>query len=237
MLKSSKLVKELPPKRGELLITQKKAVEVTTLDTAAMEITCKSTFTTHNRQGSHRGVRASNIINDFFNIEHFRGKRILEIGPGHYSFALLARHLGATVICVERDQVFVELGRYLGFEILDMNFDDLTVDNVDREFDGLWMKGTFNACRSKDINSIYNFVKTLNETLRPEGWSWCVTANKAGNLENEEEKKLFEENMINAQRDAFVQFGWNASSIDESDRKRYALKYAGAHYYFTRNLI
>lgn len=229
--------KELPPKRGERLITQKEAVKVTAFDSEAVKITSKSTFTTHHRHGSHRGIRASNIINDFFNIEHFRGKRLLEIGPGHYSFALLARHLGATVICVERDQIFVELGRYFGFEILNMNFDDLAVNNLGKKFDGLWMKGTFNACRSKDINSIYNFVETLTEILLPEGWGWCVTANKAGNIENEEEKKRFEENMINAQRDAFVQFGWNASSIDENDRKRYALKYVGANYYFTRNLI
>ncbi len=230
--KGKAVSKELPPKRGERLIAQEEAVTVTALDEGAMEITKDSTFTTHHRQGSHRGIRASNIINDFFDIEHFRDKKILELGPGHYGFALLARHLGAHVVCVERDPVFIKLGRYLGFKVLDINFEDLTVDKAGQRFDGLWMKGAFNACRVKNTESLYDFVKTITEIITPVGWGWCVTANKTGH-ENEEE---FEKERIEAQRGAFLQHGWNASPIGDDDRKRYALKYAGALYYFTRNL-
>ncbi|HBL12193.1 MAG TPA: hypothetical protein DD379_12435 [Cyanobacteria bacterium UBA11162] len=235
MPKEYNLEKELLPKRGERLISQKEAMRVCAFDEQAMEITTKSTFTTHNRYGAHRAVRAANIINDFFYEEHFQRKTILELGPGHYSFALLARHLGAEVICVERDSVHVELGRYLGFKVLDMNFEDLTIDNVGKPVDGLWMKGAFNACRNPEIESIYSFVKKMTDLIAPMGWGWCVTVNKAANREGEERTE-FETSRIEVQRDAYAQSGWDVSLIQAEDRKRYALTYAGSFYYFTRQL-
>ena len=38
-------------------------------------------------------------------------------------FALLAKQLGATAICVEWNSVNAELGRYLGFKVLETDFE------------------------------------------------------------------------------------------------------------------
>lgn len=230
---STKLEKELPPKRGERLIGRSDVLSACRYDAEATRIIETSSFTTHNRVGLHRHVRIGNILNDFFEPEDFRGKTILELGPGHYSFAMVARHLGARVICVERYEPHVALGRHLGFEVLDMDFRDVTPEAVGAPVDGLFMKGAFNACAFKDEEGIDEFVRGLTALMGPEAWGWCVTVNKAG---GDESKEAFVDERIGAQRRAFKRHGWRATPIDEADRKRYAVSYAGARFYFTRNL-
>lgn len=97
-----------------------------------------------------------------FSHEDFRGKEILELGPGHYAFALLARSLGARVVCIENDPTFAKLGRHLGFEIYERNFFDLTEIQLSEKFDGLFVKGTFNACVAPHREFIDEFVKRYN---------------------------------------------------------------------------
>lgn len=230
------LTKELPPKSGETLITQREALEIGRFDKRALSIIASSEFTTHDRYGPHRAVRASNILNDFFRIEHFRGKTILEFGPGHYSFALLARRLGAKLICVEKYTPHVELGNYLGFEVLDLDFLEVTPELLGRQVDGFWMKGAFNACRFRGDDDIRNAVRQMTSLVHLNGWGWCVTVNKASASTGQDPVR-YQMERIELQKDAFLECGWNASPIEESDRKRYALSYAGARYMFTRNLL
>ncbi len=75
--------KELPSKLGERLIDWPAALDACTFPPEALQIIGESDFTTHNRVGLHRHIRAANILNDFFSREHFEGKTILELGPGH----------------------------------------------------------------------------------------------------------------------------------------------------------
>ncbi len=234
MIKSYKIGKELPPKKGELLITQKKAVEVTTLDATAMKIISKSTFTTHHKHGPHRGVRASNIINDFFNIEHFQGKTLLELGPAHYSFALLARHLGAKVICVERDPIFAELGRHLGLEIIKSDIFKIGLKDIGTPVDGLWMKNVQYRGQYEE-NSLTEFACNFTNLLTPQAWGLCVIRN-AFKDELPKDHQSYVNTMLERQKLAFEKCGWKAVPIEEADRKRYALKFAGANWIFTYNL-
>jgi len=226
---------ELPPHRGEVLLTHQQAIEASAFDDGAMKIIESSEFTTHNRYGTHRAVRAANIINDFFRPDQFRNATILELGPGHFGFALLARRLGATVICAEKYQPHVELGRHLGFKVLDVDFLAMTPEAVEQPVDGLWMKGAFNACRFATDDEVSRVVQSFTRLLSPKGWGWCVTVNKAAQLPDGE-REVFEQRRIELQKQAFLDCGWEVWPIDEADRKRYALTYAGARYYFTRNL-
>lgn len=230
-----KLLSEMPPKMGERLIKTDLAVEICKFDETALEIIRKSTFTTHNKPGVHRAVRAANILNDFFEAEHFYGKTILEFGPGHYSFALLARELGATVICVDRDPVFVELGRHLGFHVIDKDFHDVGLEDIDTKADGLWIKGAFNAARLGNSQQVEGFVRLLTRCTTKEGWGWCVTVNRLKNQESPEGKQRLDR-WIETQRQFFNNEGWDSRLINENDRARYALKYSGSRYYFTKNL-
>lgn len=230
------LRKELPPKKGERIISQEEALKAAALDAQAIAITTRVT-----QYSPARAVRISNIINDQFELDHFRGKTILELGPGHYSFSMVARHLGARTLCVDRNPTLLELGRYLGFEVYDMDFYALTAETLGRQVDGLWLKGAFNACYHPSVDTVDRFVEQLNELIDPAGWGWSVTTNKPdermiAQLGDEEKVRRYQQARIEAQRAAFVRYGWSATPILESDRRRYSLKHKGGLYYFTKNL-
>lgn len=230
-----KLAKELSPKRGERLMSPARAIEVCDLDAVARQIISKSTYTTHDKMGDHRAVRASNIINDFFDPEHFQGKTILEFGPGHYSFAMLARELGANVICVDRDPVFVQLGWHLGFRVIEKDFHAVTPRDIGVSIDGIWIKGAFNAARLGDRLKVEGFTRLLSQVLFPCGWGWCVTVNRVNDQDSPEGARRLD-GWIETQRQCFAEAGWLSTRIHEQDRRRYALKYSGSRYFFTKNL-
>lgn len=223
------------PKRGERLVTHAQTLKICNLDRRALKITKPSTFTTHNRHGPHRGLRVANIINDCFEPEHFRNKRIVELGPGHYAFALLARHLGAEVVCVDREPIFVQLGKYFGFEMLEMEIEQLSSEAIGGRAQGLWMKGAFNACRYQEDEQIVDLAQRISDLVVEDGWGWLVTANKADGIVAEKGQD-FVEHRIELQRTALERLGWDAAPIVEPDRKRYGINYQNARYLFTRGL-
>lgn len=229
-----RLDRELAPKKGEHLIRREDALPICQLSEQAQQILEDTDFASQPKYNYRRGLRVANLINDLFSIEHLAGKRILELGPGHYAFALLARYLGAQVVCIERDPAFVALGRYLGFEVRDCDFNDLSLDMFDEPFDGMWIKGTFNSCNYETKDGINAFVERITPLVKPEGWAWCVTVNKDTNGHTDE----WVEDRIEYQRECFVNHGWRVDPIeDEEDRRRYAIKYSGCYYHYTRNLF
>jgi hypothetical protein len=233
---SRKIADEMPPKRGERLLAHVHAAEVCSFDQAGLDIIAKSTYTTHNRYSPHRAVRISNIVNDFFDRDHFQSKVVIEFGPGHYNFALVARYLGATVICVDRDPIFIELGRHLGFRVIGKDFYAVTPDDIGAEVDGVWIKGAFNAARLGDKRKVAGFISFLNRILRPQGWGWCVTVNRVRDQDTDPAMMLRLKQWVECQRECFEEHGWRSSPIEQGDRKRYALSYSGSEYYFTRGL-
>lgn len=201
-----------------------------------MKIIDSTGFSSQQAFNKRRGLRASNILIDQFTLDCFKGKRILEFGPGHYSFALLARHLGADVVCVERDPAFVALGRYLEFDIQECDFSEIRAHAPPNSFDGVWMKGSFNSCNHPSDNSIIDFVHMMTEPIREGGWGWVTTVNKLPKTDQGNDADVVLEHKINTQRDAFIDSGWDVSMIDDETRSQYALQYSGSPYYFTRGI-
>jgi len=229
------LDRELPAHRPDSILTRQRALDACAYPPEAIEIIDGSSYNpNHAHVGFHRHLRASNVINDFFDAEQFTGKRIVEFGPGHYSFAMLARELGATVICVERHEEHARLGRVLGFEVIEKDFADLTPEDFGGQIDGLWMKGAFNACRMPNDQAIDDLVQLMTALLTPDAWAWCVTVNMFGKEDQPDNPKVLR--CVELQRAAFQKHGWNIEPIDESDRKRYAMSYKACNYYFTRAL-
>ncbi len=229
------LDRELQPHRGEHIITRQQALECCNYPPEAIEIIEGSTYNpNHGHVGLHRHIRAGNIINDFFKPSDFKGKRVVEFGPGHYSFAMLARELGAEVICVERHEEHARLGRVLGFKVVEKDFDDVTLEDLGGPVDGLWMKGAFNACRMPSDESINDLAKRMTSFLNPEGWAWSVTVNMLSKDDQPDDPEVLR--CVEVQRQAFENAGWSIEPINEDDRKRYAMSYKGCNYYFTRTL-
>lgn len=219
----------------QLLITSEEAQTVCNFDAKAQEIITSSNSPSHTTFKPGRGIKAMNVINDMFKPECFENKTIVEFGPGHYSFSLLARHLGATVICVEYDPSLVALGEYLGFEVHNTNLDVIKRDFFGRQFDGLWLKGCFNACRLGDDEAVTQLAEELTGFLSEEAWGWLVPCNK-GKAPAGEDQAAFEERRTNVQTQAFQKLGWSASEYDLQTMKRYASAYSNAPHIFTRGL-
>lgn len=219
----------------ETLLSRNEARAVCELDEAARAVIADSDSPSHTTFNPRRADKAANIINDFFEKEHFAGRTVVEFGPGHFSFALLARHLGATVVCVEYDPALAALGRHLGFEVFETNLDVITRDFFGRTFDGLWLKGCLNACRMPDDRSIQTLAAELTGFIRPEGWGWLVPCNK-GAAPSGDDQLAFETHRVRVQTTAMVEAGWHGHDFDEATMRRYASAYKNAPHIFTRGL-
>lgn len=229
-----KTLKWFGRKHGDQLIDIKEVSVICDVGQGGFEIISRTAFQSQNEFSHRRGLKIAHVINDFFEEAHFKGKRILELGPGHYGFALLARSLEAEVSCVERDPAFVALGRYLGFEVIDMDFNALCADSFPTKFDGLWVKGTFNACNHASDQAVEAFVSSLTSLVAPAGWAWLVTVNKTSRQGPEGDEFL--RHRIEVQRRAFERHGWSITPIAGEDRGRYGLSYSGSYYVYTRNI-
>jgi hypothetical protein len=215
-------------------LTKEVVLRICDVGEMGYKLIASSAFQSQRSYNAKRGLKVCNILCAHFDPHHFSGKRILELGPGHYAFASLARHLGAEVTCVERDPSFAELGRHLGFKVLEVAFSELDIKRFDCPFDGLWMKGSFNACTQRDETSVQHLVRNFTDLIAPEGWGWITTVNKTSR--ETFDSAAFVEHRIEVQRQAFIKCGWNALPIQDDDRASYALNYTGSYYYFTRNL-
>lgn len=218
------------------LIATEEAQSACEFDAKAQQIIISSRSPSHTTYKPGRAIKAMNAVNDMFSPECFENKTILDFGPGHYSFSLLARHLGATVICIEYDPSLVSLGEYLGFEVHNTNLDVIKRGFFGRKFDGLWLKGCFNACRLPDDNAVTQLAEELTGFLSEDAWGWLVPCNK-GKAPEGEDQEGFEERRVNVQTQAFKGLGWTANEFDTPTMKRYASAYRNAPHIFTRGLL
>lgn len=225
------------PRRPNYLLDDREVDGICDVGDEGRRIIDDTGFESQSSFNHRRGRRIANILNDMFEPDHFQGKKIIELGPGHYAFALLARHLGAEVVCIERDPSFVRLGRYLGFEVVDADFFSLSASKFDKPFDGLFVKGTFNACVPRKDEELSEFVATLTKMLAEDGWGWFVTVNKANKAPDGQSVEGFIKHRVGIQKEAFRANGWSAwAMMSDEDRRQYALNYANSLYLYTRNL-
>ena len=217
--------------RPNYLLDYSTVLKICDVGKEGIEIIEDTAFTSQNYFNESRGLKVASFINDHFEKNDFTGKRILELGPGHYSFAMIARYLGAIVTCVEKDKSFIKLGRKIGFDVHDIDFNDLDLKNFESPFDGLWIKGTFNACNYKSEDSILKFSETITSLVKPDGWAFLTTVNKSA-----DKNQSFVEQRISIQKNILKKLNWECTPIKSSHRKSYALNYSGSYYYFTKNI-
>jgi len=114
------------------------------------------------------------LINDFWTADHFKGKRVLDIGSGLFPFSILARELGAEVIAIEFDNALAEVGQALGFEVYTDNLDMLPSGKF-VGFDGVFLKGSFNPCRQR-LDTIAEATQRITSVIKSDGWGWIVNS-------------------------------------------------------------
>ena len=230
-----------PPRRGERLISNHDAIRVNYFPDDWQPLFQDAAQKNYRQYSARRTVPTANLINDFFESKHFAGKRIIELGPGHYTFALIARALGACVVCVERDEALAKFGRHLGFEVIEADFrgpgfPEQARDDAGGPFDGLWMRGVCNACTFPDEQTLQRQVFDLDSLVSPSGWGWATTCNVANSIADDSARQRFEDQRIASQQRAFVDAGWKAQDISATDRDRYRLNFKGCRFIYTKGL-
>ena len=157
------------------LIENDEVLKVCQIPEGLLPLISGSGFNSQLEFNHRRGIKVANFINQFMNIEQIKGKRILELGPGHYSFSLIAQNLGAEVVCVERNEGFIRLGKELGFEVANLDFGlDMDALRSLGKFDGLWAKGVYNAYNYNQ-QEMSSFFETIDQLLSNQGWGLFIS--------------------------------------------------------------
>lgn len=167
-----------------------------------------------------------NILADFFTPEHFAGRAILELGPGHCDFARRAADLGATVDVVDSDPAVLELARYLGLGAIEANLMHWVPPAG--KYGGLFCKGSLSAFWGSTPEQTAAWTRALCGVLRPSGWGWVAPWNGGGS----------DVRFLDAQAAAFLAAGWVRHDVGSDDAQaRYGLIYDTAnHPLYTRGL-
>lgn len=219
---------------GNINLTKDNLLQICLITEGQLEIVQTSSLPSHRNYNPRRGMKVARALNQYFSQEMFEGKRVLEFGPGHYAFSLLARSLGAIVECVELDPVLVELGRELGFKVYEKSFDDISGIGLDGIFDGIWQKGCFNACRFAKETDMHKYTKEITDVITEGGWGWVSTCNKASGINAND--KPFTKQRIELQQTYMKQNDWELRPFVEEVGKKYAIKYANSPVLFTKGL-
>ena len=205
-------------------LTDSEVLEICSIPEDLLRFVERSEFKSQTSFNHRRGLKVAAFLREYFSFERFSGKKIIELGPGHYSFSLIARHLGAEVTCIERDPDFAELGRALGFEVLEEDFvQGLPSTIPEASVDGIWGKGIFNAyVYSEEISS--SFISSITTKLSQDGWGLIVTVNKG-----EDTERLHSN--IRMQGAQFASNGWKKLSLREETARKFAMHYANVEQY------
>jgi SAM-dependent methyltransferase len=116
------------------------------------------------------------IIDDFFPGVDFRGKRVLELGPGHFEFCEEIARRGGRAEAVELDPSVIELGRRRGFRVWPGNLLHLPTLPIDGGVDGLFCKGSNNPFWFQgDEKALRTYIETMVRLVKPTGWIWVVS--------------------------------------------------------------
>lgn len=117
------------------------------------------------------------IIKDYLRNVAFKGKRILDIGPGQCDFLDLAKKAGAdrTFGC-DFDPAVGKLGQLRGH--------DMSITNL-REgwpykgmtFDGIFCRGSINCCWFANEEYLVSFLDDMAASLLPKAWLWIAPWN------------------------------------------------------------
>src|ERR1044071_5473675 len=93
------------------------------------------------------------ILDAFFTPGDLSGRRIVDLGPGHYQFCTLVAAASGCPIGIERDPALVELGVELGYEVVEKDVVAVSPVDVGGPVDGLFAKyavRTFEATSSEE---------------------------------------------------------------------------------------
>jgi hypothetical protein len=177
----------------------------------------------------------SNILDDFFTVDHLAGKSILDLGPGQFDLGELVRPHAAIVETIDNDPAVIELGRYKGFPVFDLNLAELLdfARTHPGRYDGVFCKFSINAFWFANRRDLIEHVRALCALVKPGGWAWLAPWNGA----YQDVPAALRHELLRAQIDSFVAKGFAHLELTGWQSRRYGINGLTANRpVFTRNL-
>ncbi len=171
------------------------------------------------------------IFRDFLDETTFAGRRCVDLGPGHFDFAVLVQDRGGISFGLDHDPAVVALGRHLGFPVAPFALE--TLQGRDRlaalgfpdRFDGVFCKYSVNAYWFRDPEAVRDHVRALCALRSDDGWGWIAPWNgvKSADLPGYAVEDGLKRELAEAQIAAFVENGWSAFALTEAQCERYGV--------------
>lgn len=174
------------------------------------------------------------ILQDYLDAVDFEAAHFLDLGPGQYDFAELAKLRGATVTSIDKDPAVIALGEYLGFRCVQGDIREVGSFFDDQSFDGIFCKYSINAFWLRTPEDIILHVQSITRLLKPEGWGWIAPWNGIPkDLPADQVPEL-----LAAQISAFQQCGFLLHELNEEQSRLYGVHGRTANkVVFTRGLV
>ena len=180
------------------------------------------------RDPSRSRKHFSSIFDDFLTSVDFEGAALLDLRPGQYDFAEMARERGATTHGIDNDPAVVELGEYNGYPARLANLKDLQAADYDFRFDGVFCKYSINTFWFHDDDQrSAEYVRQIGRLIKPGGWAWIAPWNgvpKKADLSPEQVVHA-----LSVQAEAFGELGFLGVDLTERLSKRYGVHGATAN--------
>lgn len=187
----------------------------------------------HTRSREH----FNNIFKDFFSGVDFKDKSVIDLGPGHYDFGLLAMKRGAVqVAAIDNDPAVLALGRYRNYNVVDAKLQDVKLEWFKEPFDLVFCKFSINCFWFWDDEAqLRGHIDHVTSLVKAGGSSWIAPWN--GLPKSIELSQAQIEKILSIQRDAFLSNGFKVAELTVQQAARYGVTGAVAnHALFTKNL-
>jgi hypothetical protein len=159
-------------------------------------------------------------------------KRVLDLGPGHYQFAELARNLGAMVTVIEHDAALAELGRHKNFNVLEGDIKNSGALLQSEKYHGVFCKFSFSAYWFTTRSAQFGFAKSVRNAIEDGGWAWLAPWNGGLRMTSENGSDPLE-----WQREAFESVGFSSVELSLAESKRFGVHgFTGNRVLFTFGL-
>ena len=177
-----------------------------------------------------------NIFEDFLKDAPFEGN-LLDLGPGQYDFCELARLRGGVCTGVDFDSPVIELGKYKGFDVVEMNIQKLVSYKFEKKFIGVFNKFALNAFWFHEDEALHReFIFSLCKLIEPTGWAWIAPWNGVPKKVDFSPSQI--EDVLNTQKETFMENGFTIHNLKKEEAIYYGINGNVANnVIITKNLI
>lgn len=162
------------------------------------------------------------IFSDFLSCVDLEKKLLLDLGPGQFDFAEIARPKGAIVHSIDNDPSVIELGEYKGLNVKLDNLKKLPKIKYDFKFDAVFCKYSINAFWFHDNDDRHReYIESINNLMNEDGFAWIAPWN--GVPKKTQLSDIEIQRVLALQADLFKEYGFTGINLTKKLTRRYGV--------------